>query len=46
MNYQKAWTKPQLVKYGTVEDLTAQLKNKRLGSSDDFGVTGVMDPFS
>jgi hypothetical protein len=46
MNYQKAWTKPQLVKYGTVENLTAQIKGKRLGSSDDFGVTGVENPFS
>jgi len=43
-NLKKVWTTPELVQYGAVEDLTQQVKSKKLGSSDDFGVPGICDP--
>ena len=40
----KVWTTPELTQYGAVEDLTQQVKSKQLGSSDDFGISGICDP--
>jgi hypothetical protein len=44
MKTQKNWTSPRLTSHGSVKEITAQLvKPKQLGSSDDFGVSGVAD---
>ena len=32
----KAWTPPQLIDYGTVEEITRQAKPKWWGSGDDL----------
>lgn len=37
------WDSPELVVYGSVEELTLQPKSKHPGFSDDFGVSGVSD---
>ncbi|MGB8699345.1 MAG: hypothetical protein WCD18_08020 [Thermosynechococcaceae cyanobacterium] len=44
MTHLKTWTVPQLIVHGGVEDITAKIKPKTPGASDDFGVTGVSDP--
>lgn len=38
------WVTPKLTQYGTVEDITQQVKSKKLGSSDDFGISGISNP--
>ena len=43
-NTKKHWETPELVVFGAVEELTQQVKTKRLGSSDDFGITGISNP--
>jgi hypothetical protein len=43
-NTRKIWRIPKLVVYGSVEDLTQQIKPKQLGTSDDFGIVGISDP--
>ncbi|WP_264082502.1 hypothetical protein ACQFX9_13480 [Aliinostoc sp. HNIBRCY26] len=40
----KVWTAPAVKIYGNIEAITEQVKPKKLGSSDDFGVPGVSDP--
>jgi hypothetical protein len=40
----KLWITPELIQYGSVEDLTQQVKLKKLGSSDDFGISGISSP--
>jgi hypothetical protein len=40
----KPWFAPKLIEHGSVEAITHQVKQKRLGSSDDFGITGISDP--
>ena len=37
------WIDPELIRYGSVEELTEKgpVKSKMLGTSDDFGVVGV-----
>lgn len=43
----KVWRAPAVTEYGTVEELTLARKKpaklKQLGSTDDFGITGVSD---
>ncbi|MEA5567930.1 MULTISPECIES: hypothetical protein [unclassified Anabaena] len=39
----KVWTAPAVTVYGNVEAITEQVKPKKLGASDDFGVAGVSD---
>jgi hypothetical protein len=39
----KLWTSPELITYGTVEELTQQPKLKTPGTSDDFQITGISD---
>ncbi|MEA5567929.1 MULTISPECIES: hypothetical protein [unclassified Anabaena] len=39
----KVWTVPTVTVYGNVEAITEQVKPKKLGASDDFGVSGVSD---
>jgi len=39
----KVWTAPTVTVYGNVEAITEQVKPKKLGASDDFGVSGVSD---
>ena len=44
-NLKKVWTTPELTQYGAVEDLTQQdVKSKKLGASDDFGISGICNP--
>ena len=39
------WVTPKLTQYGTVEDITQQtVKSKKLGSMDDFGISGISNP--
>jgi hypothetical protein len=40
----KSWSTPKLIEHGGVEAITHQVKPKRLGPQDDFGVVGVSDP--
>ena len=40
----KAWLTPEVIQYGTVEELTQQTKPKKLGSSDDFQIAGISSP--
>jgi hypothetical protein len=41
----KPWTAPKLTSHGSVEAITHQLiKPKKLGSKDDFGITGISSP--
>jgi lipopolysaccharide biosynthesis glycosyltransferase len=40
----KPWTTPELIQYGSVEELTQQAKWKQIGTSDDFGVPGISSP--
>jgi hypothetical protein len=41
----KHWSAPKLIEHGSVEAITHQLiKPKRLGGSDDFGITGISSP--
>jgi hypothetical protein len=44
MNDKKPWTTPELIQYGSVEELTQQTKLKRRGTQDDFGITGIQSP--
>jgi len=37
----KLWTTPKLIQYGSLEDLTQQVKLKQLGTVDDFGIAGI-----
>ena len=37
------WTAPELTILGSVEELTQQTKLKSLGTSDDFGISGISD---
>jgi hypothetical protein len=39
----KLWTTPELIQYGSVEELTQQAKYKQRGSKDDFGINGISD---
>lgn len=39
----KPWTTPELMQYGSVEELTQGPKWKQLGTSDDFAVPGISD---
>ena len=43
-NTKKLWETPELVVFGAVEELTQQVKLKKIGSVDDFGVPGISDP--
>jgi hypothetical protein len=42
----KHWSAPKLIEHGSVEAITHQvtIKPKKLGSSDDFGITGISSP--
>jgi hypothetical protein len=40
----KPWTAPKLTTHGDVEAITNQIKPKKLGSKDDFGIDGVSSP--
>ncbi len=41
---EQVWITPTLSKCGTVEDMTQQVKLKKIGSLDDFGISGVTNP--
>lgn len=43
MDDKKEWAAPELTVLGTVEELTQQVKLKSLGTSDDFGISGISD---
>jgi hypothetical protein len=43
-NTKKLWQTPELIVFGAVEELTQQVKLKKLGSSDDLGIAGISDP--
>lgn len=41
----KPWATPKLTEIGTIEELTLyEVKSKRLGNSDDFGISGITNP--
>lgn len=41
----KNWSAPALMSHGRIEELTEQIiKDKQLGSSDDFGINGISTP--
>jgi hypothetical protein len=40
----KTWSAPKLSVHGGLESITAQVKPKQIGSSDDFGVPGISSP--
>jgi hypothetical protein len=40
----KCWKTPELTVFGTVEDLTHKTVPKRLGTQDDFGISGISSP--
>ena len=42
----RTWIAPTVTEYGSIEQVTLQIKNKVLGLCDDFGVPGVQDPTS
>jgi hypothetical protein len=37
----KEWTEPELIEYGSVEEITRHQKMKRPGTIDDFNVVGI-----
>jgi hypothetical protein len=44
VSVKELWIPPKLTQYGTVEDLTQQIKLKQLGTADDFGISGISSP--
>ena len=43
MDKKQEWAAPELTVLGTVEELTQAPKLKNLGTSDDFGISGISD---
>ena len=44
MQKKRQWETPVVRTYGDMNSLTQQVKLKKLGLSDDFGITGISNP--
>jgi hypothetical protein len=39
----REWTEPELIEYGSVEEITKNQKLKHPGTIDDFNVVGISE---